>query len=131
VTDSERDRVAMEAALDAGPWDTLRALADWEEEHGGPATAAGYRWLAGLKKFPAGDRGLWFWMGPRIHWSDGLPAALVPASPGSANARLPMPVISGFREVIGRQKGEFDTISQSYRAAAVAIGRWLKEGGGS
>jgi hypothetical protein len=129
---TDRDRI--ERDIDQGPWPALLALADMAEEAGDPALAAGYRWLASLKKFPAGDRGLWFWMPRRASGFRGTYTEFDAGAPGSANARLPDPVYwpveKGAPLVIGRRPGEFDTISGAFRAAARAAGAWLAAGEG-
>jgi hypothetical protein len=118
------------AAAALEPWASLRIVADACEEAGDPARAAGYRWLAGLRKFPAGDRGLWWWMPPRVPGS-GPGEPIDPELPGSASARLPymmgLKVRDRCRPVIGRHAGEFDSIADAWDAAAAAAGEWLAE----
>lgn len=128
------DSKRLLAALDTDWWLYLRVVADALDEEGRGVEARGFRWLAELKKFPAGDRHRWFWMFPRT--TPGYPsryeAANPPDMPGSASARLPELAVRSVRGMfpeIGCQPGEFRSLELAYLAAACAAGRWLGEKG--
>jgi hypothetical protein len=126
TSEGARDRAALEASLDAPPWLTLLALADWHEERGEAGIAAGYRWLVAWERSPTWMRGnnRWRWytalyFQPRrkptrraINWNhaDDLPDVTLQWA-SCHNGRA----------------SDYRTRSRAYRAAAWAVGRWLKE----
>lgn len=120
----------MTAALEVDFWVGMRVLADAHEERGGHddmLMAAGYRWMARLRKFPAGDRDRWFWMPPRtVGWA--VDQSLPPDMEGSASARVPDFVRNETAKManeIGCNFAEFRSLSKCLAAGALAVGRWL------
>ncbi len=130
---SDRDKRAMDAAMDDIIWTLLRQRADWEEEHGDVGTAAGYRWLADWRRAPkvmvcgggrvpkgrkAGDMKFARWC---LKYT-----SVYPPWPNRETIR-PEALPHGVRPHLQYRK-QYKAVSAAYHAAAVAVGRWLKEG---
>ncbi len=122
----------LTAALDTDLWLHLSALADAHADAGDAVMEAGYRWLARLRKFPAGDRCRWFWMYPRDPGGF-FGAGIEPDKEGGGSSRMPREVrmrTHGMFPEIGCNPGEFRTLARCYEAGARAVGEWIKEQGG-
>lgn len=113
---ADPDRLALERALDAGPYALLRVLADWHEEHGEPWTAAGYRALADRRKHPVPvEAGGWAWSGT-------LPST----SPHSLPVEVDRVLLGTPPEPGCEGRLESATLSGAYRRAAAAWGQVLE-----
>lgn len=108
---ADRDRI--NAALER-VWDNLLVLADMEEESGDPDTAAGYRWLAGHRKWPCrrdrhGHGYFWYWFGRQE---------------GTMSESDELPLVRAV------ERKYHLSLAAAMREAAEVVGRWLKEGRG-
>lgn len=112
--------------LDSDHWCLLNAIADSYEESGDTVMASGYRWFAALRKFPAGDRGRWFWMSPRMPRRSGE-VVIKPEKEGGANSRMPWAIFEATKKDmdIGCNPGEFRTLAKCYEVGARAVGEYL------
>ncbi len=133
MSDRERDRAALDSAIDAGANPMLLALADWHEEGGEADTAAGYRWLAAWGRRPARHRvrlarpWVW-WLGHALVEPSHRPTPRRVGFCARCPEDLPRVRMSVGRSTDSRYCRKFRTESKAYHAAAVAVGRWLKEG---
>jgi len=106
----------LRADLNAGPWLTLRAVADRLEELEQPESAEAYRWLAHQGKFPVARyrRLTWAWRKVSMQITDRsitLPARVHDSIPSKR-----------------KQKG-YPTVADAFAVAAAALvaSGWLKK----
>lgn len=110
---------SMQYSLDAEPWLTLFALADWYRDQGNDILADGYAWLANQRKTPVLDRA----KGGYIWWHAGMALA---ASDGILNAVLMHCLPAELKKVRPEDPAVFCyflTAAEAYHAAATAIGQ--------
>lgn len=107
----------LAADLDAGPWLTLKAMADRLEELGQGELAEAYRWLARQGKFPVARarRSTWAWR------------KLTVSGTKDRSITLPGRVYDAISPN-GRIRG-YQTLSYAYLVAALALidSGWLKK----
>lgn len=122
---NEADRAGLLRSLGSVLWDQMRVLADWEEDHGDPWLAQGWRWLADNQKMPtrisayAAGRKAWCWY-PVQSERDVLRSSHVPAE---AMRHLPKGD-HWYRMVEFLYQGSLD---ECLLAGARAVGEWLRE----
>jgi hypothetical protein len=113
---SDQVMANLQADLNAGPWLTLRAIADRLEELGQADLAEAYHWLAQQGKFPVARyrRSTWAWRKVSAQMTD-------------RSITLPRRVHDNIPSK-GKQKG-YPTVADAFAVAAFALidSEWLKK----